>query len=91
MNVNLIDVGIDESKFVMENETVVEYEVSDNVSLMYNKGEGRFYIYGIDYGDDFDDYFIDIDDDFDGIEVDGVTVTKSDFEEFKRLISSIDV
>ena len=91
MNVNLIDVGIDESKFVMENETVVEYEVSDNVSLMYNKGEGRFYIYGVDYGDDFDDYFIDIDDDFDGIEVDGVTVTKSDFEEFKRLISSIDV
>ena len=89
MNVNLIDVGIDDSKFVMENETVIEYEISENVSLMYNKGEGKFYIYGMDYADEFDDYFIDVEDDFDGIEVDGVSITKSDFEEFKRLVSRV--
>ena len=89
MNVNLIDVGIDDSKFVMENETVIEYEISENVSLMYNKGERKFYIYGMDYADEFDDYFIDVEDDFDGIEIDGVSITKSDFEEFKQLISRV--
>lgn len=88
--INFIDVGIDDSKFVMENEEVIEFEISENISLMYSKDNKKYYIYGIDYSEAFDDFYVDIEEDsFNGMEIDGVMITKKDFNDFKELINKV--
>lgn len=66
---------------------IIEYEISDSISLMYDKVEKRFYIYEIDFENGFDEYEFDVEEPFDDdFELDGVFIHKQDFEHFKNLI-----
>lgn len=65
---------------------IIEYEISDSISLMYDKSDKRFYLYEIDFENGFDEYKFDIEEPFDDFELDGVFISKSDFEYFKSLI-----
>ena len=83
---DLIDVGIDDSNFVMEYDDVIEYEISDNASLLYSKNKNIFYVEFIDYNDDGDEYIINIEEPFEGLQIDKDTyLSKEDFEEFKNI------
>ena len=83
---DLIDVGIDDSNFVMEYDDVIEYEISDNASLLYSKNKNIFYVEFIDYNNDGDEYTIDIEEPFEGLQIDKDTyLSKEDFEEFKNI------
>ena len=83
---DLIDVGIDDSNFVMEYDDVIEYEISDNASLLYSKNKNIFYVEFIDYDDDGDEYIINIEEPFEGLQIDKDTyLSKEDFEEFKNI------
>ena len=83
---DLIDVGIDDSNFVMEYDDVIEYEISDNASLLYSKNKNIFYVEFIDYDNDGDEYTIDIEEPFEGLQIDKDTyLSKEDFEEFKNI------
>ena len=85
---DLIDVGIDDSNFVMEYDDVIEYEISDNASLLYSKNKNIFYVEFIDYDDDGDEYIINIEEPFEGLQIDkDVYLSKEDFEEFKNVAS----
>lgn len=85
---DLIDVGIDDSNFVMEYDDVIEYEISDNASLLYSKNKNIFYVEFIDYDDDGDEYIINIEEPFEGLQIDkDVYLSKEDFEEFKNVVS----
>jgi hypothetical protein len=79
------------SEVEIESENVVEYEVSEFISLMYDISSKKFYISGIDYEDTFDEFVINIDDSFDGIELDGVLINRSDFDDFKLLVENLNV
>ena len=65
---------------------IIEYEISDSISLMYDKVEKRFYIYEIDFENGFDEYSFEINEPFDDMEFDGTFIAKKDFEEFKELV-----
>ena len=65
---------------------IIEYEISDSISLMYDKSDERFYIYEIDFENGFDEYEFDVEEPFDDFELDGVFIHKQDFEYFKSLI-----
>lgn len=65
---------------------IIEYEISDSISLIYNKLEKRFYIYEIDFENGFDEYSFEINEPFDDMEFDGTFIAKKDFEEFKELV-----
>lgn len=65
---------------------IIEYKISDSISLIYNKLEKRFYIYEIDFENGFDEYSFEINEPFDDMEFDGTFIAKKDFEEFKKLI-----
>ena len=81
------DVGkTDLSKVAFEFGEMVEWEISDSVSLLYDKGEKKYFIYSIDYDNSFDEFTVEIDNDFNGMEFDGQFVSKKDFDEFKALI-----
>ena len=83
---DLIDVGIDDSNFVMEYDDVIEYEISDNASLLYSKNKNIFYVEFIDYNNDGDEYTIDRKEPFEGLQIDKDTyLSKEDFEEFKNI------
>ena len=84
-NLDLIDVGIDDSNFVTEFDNTIEYAVSDYVSVLYNKSIQKFTIEGLDQ-ETFDEYTIDVEEPFEDMEIDGVLIRKSDFEEFKELV-----
>ena len=85
---DLIDVGIDDSNFVMEYDDVIEYEISDNASLLYSKNKNIFYVEFIDYDNDGDEYIINIEEPFEGLQIDkDVYLSKEDFEEFKNVVS----
>ena len=85
---DLIDVSIDDSNFVMEYDDVIEYEISDNASLLYSKNKNIFYVEFIDYDDDGDEYIINIEEPFEGLQIDkDVYLSKEDFEEFKNVVS----
>lgn len=87
-NLDLIDVGIDDSNFVMEYDDVIEYEISDNASLLYSKNKNIFYVEFIDYDNDGDEYIINIEEPFEGLQIDkDVYLSKEDFEEFKNVVS----
>ena len=84
-NLDLIDVGIDDSNFVTEFDDTIEYEFSENISILYDKFTKQYRIEGLDE-DTFDEYIIDIEEPFEDMEIDGVLIRKSDFEEFKELV-----
>ena len=80
---NLKDVRVSDAVF--EQTEVVEYEFSENISILYDKFTKRYRIEGLDE-DTFDEYIIDIEEPFEDMEIDGVLIRKSDFEEFKELV-----
>lgn len=82
---DLIDVGIDDSNFVMEFDDTIEYELSEDVSVLYDKSTKKFTIEGIDQ-ETYDEYTIDIEEPFEGLQIDKDTyLSKEDFEEFKNI------
>ena len=84
---DLIDVGIDDSNFVMEFDDTIEYAISDYVSILYNKSVKKFAIEWIDQ-ETFDEYVIDVNEPFEGLQIDkDVYLSKEDFEEFKNVVS----
>lgn len=80
---NLKDVNVSDAVF--EQTEVVEYEFSENISILYDKFTKRYRIEGLDE-DTFDEYVIDIEEPFEDMEIDGTLIRKSDFEEFKELV-----
>lgn len=80
---NLKDVHVSDAVF--EQTEVIEYEFSENISILYDKFTKRYRIEGLDE-DTFDEYVIDIEEPFEDMEIDGVLIRKSDFEEFKELV-----
>ena len=86
----LIDgVDLDEKSVTLETNEVIEYEITESVSLLYDKNEKHYYLYYIDYKDTCDEFTYELDDAFNGIEFDGVTISKQDFEEFKELVNKV--
>ena len=81
---DLIDVGIDDSNFVMEFDDTIEYAISDYVSILYNKSVKKFAIEWLDQ-ETFDEYVIDVNEPFEDLELDGIFIAKKDFEEFKNI------
>lgn len=65
---------------------IIEYKISDSISLIYDKLEKRFYIYEIDFENGFDEYSFEINEPFDDMEFDDIFIAKKDFEEFKELV-----
>jgi predicted DNA-binding protein with PD1-like motif len=84
-NLDLIDVGIDDSIFVTEFDDTIEFAISDYVSILYNKSVKKFTVEWLDQ-ETFDEYTMDIDEPFEDLELDGTVITKKDFEEFKELV-----
>lgn len=81
-------IDVDESKITFENSEIIEYEVGEYVSLLYDKGKKKYYVHGIDY-DSFDEFSYEIDDEFDGMEFNEVFISKEEFDEFKELIMNL--
>lgn len=82
---DLIDVGIDDSNFIMEFDDTIEYAISEDVSVLYDKSTKKFTIEGIDQ-ETYDEYTIDIEEPFEGLQIDKDTyLSKEDFEEFKNI------
>ena len=81
---DLIDVCIDYSNFVMEFDDTIEYAISDYVSILYNKSVKKFAIEWLDQ-ETFDEYVIDVNEPFEDLELDGTFIAKEDFEEFKNI------
>ena len=65
---------------------IIEYKISDSISLIYDKLEKRFYIYEIDFENGFDEYSFEINEPFEDLELDDTFIAKKDFEEFKELV-----
>lgn len=84
-NLDLIDVGIDDSNFVMEFDDTIEYAISDYVSILYNKSVKKFTVEWLDQ-ETFDECIIDVNEPFEDLELDGTFIAKKDFEEFKELV-----
>ena len=79
-------VDVDEKNVSVEYDDVIEYEISDNASLLYSKNKNIFYVEFIDYDNDGDEYTIDIEEPFEGLQIDKDTyLSKEDFEEFKNI------
>ena len=77
--------NMDFSNVEYEISDVVEYELSEDVSVLYDKSTKKFTIEGIDQ-ETYDEYIIDIDEPFEGLQIDKNTfLTKEDFEEFKKI------
>ena len=82
---DLIDVGIDDSNFIMEFDDTIEYVISDYVSILYNKSVKKFTVEWLDQ-ETFDECIIDVNEPFEDLELDGTFIAKKDFEEFKELV-----
>ena len=79
-------VDLDEKNVSVEYDDVIEYEISDNASLLYSKNKNIFYAEFIDYNNDGEEYTIDIEEPFEGLQIDKDTyLSKEDFEEFKNI------
>ena len=79
-------VDLDEKNVSVEYDDVIEYEISDNASLLYSKNKNIFYVEFIDYEETYDEYTIDIEEPFEGLQIDKDTyLSKEDFEEFKNI------
>lgn len=84
---DLIDVGIDDSNFVMEFDDTIEYAISDYVSILYNKSVKKFAIEWLDQ-ETYDEYIINIEEPFEGLQIDkDIYLSKEEFEEFKNVVS----
>ena len=80
-------VDLDEKNVSVEYDDVIEYEISDNASLLYSKNKNIFYVEFIDYDNDGDEYIINIEEPFEGLQIDkDVYLSKEDFEEFKNVV-----
>ena len=55
---------------------IIEYKISDSISLIYDKLEKRFYIYEIDFENGFDEYSFEINEPFEDLELDGTFIAK---------------
>lgn len=82
---DLIDVGIDDSNFIMEFDDTIEYAISDYVSILYNKSVKKFTVEWLDQ-ETFDECIIDVNEPFEDLELDCTFIAKKDFEEFKELV-----
>lgn len=82
-------VDLDEKNITVEYGDIIEFELAESVSLLYDKQKKKYYIYGIDYEDSFDEFTFELDDDFNGMEFDGVYISKEDFIDFKNLILQV--
>ena len=82
---DLIDVGIDDSNFIMEFDDTIEYAISDYVSILYNKSVKKFTVEWLDQ-ETFDECIIDVNEPFEDLKLDGTFIAKKDFEEFKELV-----
>ena len=79
--------NMDFSNVEYEISDVVEYELSEDVSVLYDKSTKKFTIEGIDQ-ETYDEYTIDIEEPFEGLQIDKDTyLSKEDFEEFKNVVS----
>lgn len=84
---DLIDVGIDDSNFIMEFDNTIEYAISDYVSILYNKSVKKFTVEWLDQ-ETFDECIIDVNEPFEDLQIDkDVYLSKEDFEEFKNVVS----
>lgn len=82
-------VDLDEKNITVEYGDIIEFELAESVSLLYDKQKKKYYIYGIDYEDSFDEFTFELDDDFNGMEFDGVYISKEDFIDFKNLVLQV--
>lgn len=79
--------NMDFSNVEYEISDVVEYELSEDVSVLYDKSTKKFTIEGIDQ-ETYDEYIIDIEEPFEGLQIDKDTyLSKEEFEEFKNVVS----
>lgn len=69
----------------IENSEIIEGEVSDYISFVFDKSTKEYFIEIVDK-ETFDEFRIPIDENFDGDIVDGIEIAKEDFEQFKNLI-----
>ena len=77
--------NMDFSNVEYEISDVVEYELSEDVSVLYDKSTKKFTIEGIDQ-ETYDEYTIDIEEPFERLQIDKDTyLSKEDFEEFKNI------
>lgn len=81
-------IDFDEKNVTIEYENVIEFELSDNISLMYSKTNKNYYIWGID-DSTYDEFTFELDDSFDGMYFDGIYVSRQDYDEFKELVSKV--
>ena len=58
---------------------IIEYKISDSISLIYDKLEKRFYIYEIDFENGFDEYSFEINETLDNMEFDDTIIAKKRF------------
>jgi hypothetical protein len=82
-------VDLDEKNVTVEYCDVIEFEIGESVSLLYDKNEKKYYLYGIDYENSFDEYTFELDDSFDGMYFDGVYVSKEEYLDFKTLVENV--
>lgn len=82
-------VDLDEKNVTVEYSDAIEFEIGESVSLLYDKNEKKYYLYGIDYENSFDEYTFELDDNFDGMYFDGIYVSRQDYDEFKELVSKV--
>ena len=73
-------VDLDEKNVTVEYGDVIEFEIGESVSLLYDKNEKKYFLYGIDYDNSFT---------FDGMQFDGVYVSRQDYDDFKELVSKV--
>lgn len=72
----------------LEDSEIIEGEVKEYVSFIYDKNTQEYFIEIID-DETFDEFRIPIDENFNGEIIDNVEVTKEDFEHFKELINNL--
>jgi hypothetical protein len=82
-------VDLDEKNLTEEYGDIIEFEIGESVSLLYDKKEKKYFLYGIDYDNSFDEFTFELDDTFDGMTFDGVFVSKEDFQDFKELVAKV--
>lgn len=81
-------IDFDEKNVTVEYEDIIEFELSENISLMYSKTNKSYYIWGID-DSTYDEFTYELDESFDGINVDGIYISKEEYLDFKTLIENI--
>lgn len=79
-------VDFDDKTIDVEMGEMIEYEVSDSVSILYDKTTKNYFIDYIDYNDSCDEFTIDLDENFNGIQLDDTYISKEDFIDFKKLV-----